>query len=82
MISPIGVDDNFFELGGHSLLALQLLPRTRDKYQIALEPRDLFANPTIAKLAAHIQDKLVSEIAEPEPPDNAHSADAADIAAD
>jgi acyl carrier protein len=57
LISPIGLDDNFFELGGHSLLALQLLPRIRDKYQITLEPRELFANPTIAKLVAHIQNK-------------------------
>ena len=57
LISPIGIDDNFFELGGHSLLALQLLPKIRDKYQIALEPRELFANPTVAKLVAHIEDK-------------------------
>ncbi len=57
LISPIGLDDNFFELGGHSLLALQLLPKIRDKYQIALEPRELFANPTVAKLVAHIENK-------------------------
>ena len=57
LISPIGLDDNFFELGGHSLLALQLLPKIRDKYQIALEPRESFANPTVAKLVAHIEDK-------------------------
>ena len=82
MIASIGVDDNFFELGGHSLLALQLLPRIRDKYEIALEPRELFANPTIAKLSVHIQDKLVSEIAELDPPDDARSEDAGDIAAD
>jgi hypothetical protein len=42
--------DNFFELGGHSLLALQLLPKMREKFQVALEPRELFANSTIAKL--------------------------------
>jgi acyl carrier protein len=57
LIAPIGADDNFFELGGHSLLALQLLPKVRDKFQIALEPRELFANPTVAKLVAHIQNK-------------------------
>jgi phthiocerol/phenolphthiocerol synthesis type-I polyketide synthase E len=60
MIDPIGLDDNFFELGGHSLLALQLLPRIREKYQITLEPRELFANPTVAKLATHIHDKLAA----------------------
>jgi len=57
LIAPIGIDDNFFELGGHSLLALQLLPKVRDKFQIALEPRELFANPTVSKLIAHIQNK-------------------------
>lgn len=79
MVAPIGVDDNFFELGGHSLLALQLLPKIRDKYQIALDPRDLFANPTVAKLSAHIQDKLVSEIAELDSPDKDGLADIATI---
>jgi len=61
MITPIGRDDNFFELGGHSLLGLQLLPKIRDKYKVAIEPRELFAHPTVAKLAANIEGKLVSE---------------------
>ncbi len=64
MITPIGRNDNFFELGGHSLLGLQLLPRIRDKCQVSLEPPELFANPTIAKLAANIESKLVPAIAE------------------
>jgi phthiocerol/phenolphthiocerol synthesis type-I polyketide synthase E len=63
-ISPIGLDDNFFELGGHSLMALQLLPRIREKYQISLEPREFFASATIGKLAALIEDKLLTEIEE------------------
>jgi len=63
-ISPVGLDDNFFELGGHSLLALQLLPRIREKYQIMLEPREFFANPTVAKLAVLVEDKLLTEIEE------------------
>ena len=63
-ISPVGLDDNFFELGGHSLLALQLLPRVREKYQIMLEPREFFANPTVAKLAVLVEDKLLTEIEE------------------
>jgi acyl carrier protein len=64
LTTPIGRNDNFFELGGHSLLGLQLLPRIRDKYKIALEPRELFANPTIAKLAVSIQEKLMPTNAE------------------
>ena len=62
--SPIGLDDNFFELGGHSLMALQLLPRIREKYQIALEPRDFFANATVGKIAALIEEKMLTEIEE------------------
>ncbi|PWK15798.1 non-ribosomal peptide synthetase [Tumebacillus permanentifrigoris] len=49
---PIGVSDNFFDLGGHSLLAIQILNRVRTECQAALELKDLFANPTIAELAA------------------------------
>jgi acyl transferase domain-containing protein len=64
MITPIGRNDNFFELGGHSLLGLQLLPRIRDKYKVALEPRELFGSPTIAKLAANIEEKLTLTTAE------------------
>ncbi len=75
MISPIGLDDNFFELGGHSLLALQLLPRIREKYRIALEPRELFAKPTVASLSGLIHDKLVSEIADHDSPDQSRVAD-------
>ena len=62
--SPIGLDDNFFELGGHSLMALQLLPRIREKYQISLDPREFFVNATIGKIAALIEDKLLTEIEE------------------
>ena len=62
MITPIGRDDNFFELGGHSLLGLQLLPRIRDKYQVMLDSRELFTNPTIAKLAANIEAKLAADV--------------------
>ena len=62
--SPIGLDDNFFELGGHSLIALQLLPRIREKYQITLEPREFFANADVGKIAALIEDKLLTEIEE------------------
>jgi acyl transferase domain-containing protein/acyl carrier protein len=82
MVTPVGLDDNFFELGGHSLLALQLLPKMREKYQIALEPRELFANSTIAKLAAHIQDKLKSELGQLESQDEGRLMDTAPIAAE
>jgi phthiocerol/phenolphthiocerol synthesis type-I polyketide synthase E len=61
---PIGINDNFFELGGHSLLALQLLPRIRDRFQITLEPRELFTEPTVAGVVAIVENKMIAEIEE------------------
>ena len=80
--APIGLDDNFFELGGHSLLALQLLPRIREKYQILLEPREFFANPTVAKLVVLVEDKLLTEIEEMAKQDKSRVAEATASAAE
>ncbi|WP_416209758.1 amino acid adenylation domain-containing protein [Nostoc sp. LEGE 06077] len=54
-IEPIGINDNFFNLGGHSLIAAQMLSRIRDGFQVELFFHHIFANPTIAALAALIE---------------------------
>ena len=46
----IGVDDDFFALGGDSILTIQVVSRAR-KAGLALRPRDVFDNPTLAALA-------------------------------
>lgn len=61
-IESVGVDDNLFELGGDSLLGIQLLSRIRTGYSVDLHPADFFREPTIAALAAIVEEKLLDDI--------------------
>jgi acyl transferase domain-containing protein/acyl carrier protein len=54
-INQIGIHDNFFELGGHSLLATQLIAHLRQKLQIEIPLKQIFASSTIAEQAAEIE---------------------------
>ncbi|MCU0488395.1 MAG: amino acid adenylation domain-containing protein [Anaerolineales bacterium] len=53
--SPIGVEDNFFELGGHSLLATQFISHIREAFKVEIQLRALFEHPTIAEIAAAVE---------------------------
>lgn len=54
----IGVHDNFFDLGGHSLLLVQMQVELAKIYPNVVSVTDLFAYPTVSKLAAYIQEQL------------------------
>jgi acyl-coenzyme A synthetase/AMP-(fatty) acid ligase/acyl carrier protein len=53
-ISPIGIHDNFFELGGHSLAATRVVSQVIKHFQLELPLQALFEAPTIAEMAAII----------------------------
>jgi amino acid adenylation domain-containing protein len=54
-VDRVGRVENFFELGGHSLLATQIISRVQKLFGVAVELRQLFANPTVAGLATQIE---------------------------
>src|ERR1051325_675185 len=64
----VGVHDNFFELGGHSLLATQVISRARETLGVEVALRQVFAQPTVAGLAAVIDELKLSAGATVAPP--------------
>ena len=57
-IAQVGIHDNFFELGGHSLLAMQVATRVGEAFEVEIPLRDTFEFPTVAELAARVEERI------------------------
>lgn len=54
-LDRVGIHDNFFDLGGNSVRLMRVLATLREQYPDAgLTLVDLFRRPTVAALAAHL----------------------------
>jgi acyl carrier protein len=61
----VGIDDDFFGHGGHSLLATRLSGRIRNEFGVDSKVTMVFRNPTVAQLAAHIEELTASDSPQP-----------------
>ncbi|MFL6332859.1 MAG: amino acid adenylation domain-containing protein [Pyrinomonadaceae bacterium] len=57
-LERVGLNDNFFELGGHSLLGMRMMTGVRETLHVDLPLQRLFESPTIAGLAAHVENEI------------------------
>jgi acyl transferase domain-containing protein/acyl carrier protein len=55
--AEVGVGDSFVELGGNSLQAIQLLTRVRESFGVDVPLREFFDAPTLAQLAAAVEQR-------------------------
>jgi acyl carrier protein len=61
-LEQVGIHDSFFDLGGDSITAIHVMLQVSRAFGVQLPPMALFAKPTIAGLASHIEEAVSVEI--------------------
>ncbi|MEO7976384.1 amino acid adenylation domain-containing protein [Flavobacterium sp.] len=51
----IGIEDSFFALGGHSLKAMNVISKIQKEFNIKIELKELYKEPTISNLVRYIE---------------------------
>jgi non-ribosomal peptide synthetase component F len=67
-VTGLGVRDDFFRLGGDSLSASRVIWRVQRRYGVTVSVRALFADPTIAGFAAHVESLAAATPVQPVTP--------------
>ncbi|SHL03955.1 non-ribosomal peptide synthetase [Flavobacterium chilense] len=62
--NEFGIKHNFFDLGGHSLKATRLISAIHKKFNVRLELKQIFTNPTLEQQALFIQSSLKNSFVE------------------
>ena len=65
--ASVGAQDDFFQLGGHSLGAMRVAARLRELFEVPASPSLLFERPTVAALAAYVDERRGSASAADRP---------------
>jgi amino acid adenylation domain-containing protein len=60
-LKGLGVSDDFFDLGAHSLMVVQVIHELNSSFGFRLGVSQLFENPTVARLAAIVENEQHGE---------------------
>ena len=63
-VDQVGIYDSFFDLGGHSLAATRVISQLIKKFKLQLPLQALFQAPTIAEMAAIINEHRAKKLGE------------------
>ncbi len=71
--TAFGIHDEFAALGGNPLIGARLMARVREIFGIEAPARFIFEHPTVARMAAAVEDLLLDDMIEAAPNQENHA---------